>query len=46
LCLIALTDDDTAELHRAARSAGADAVIHKRELLALLIERLQKPRAA
>jgi two-component system, NarL family, response regulator DesR len=46
MCLIALTGDDDPKRQRAARAAGADAVIHKRELLTLLIERLQRPRAA
>jgi DNA-binding NarL/FixJ family response regulator len=40
LCLIALTGDDDAQLHRAAQTAGADAVIVKDEFFETLLERL------
>jgi DNA-binding NarL/FixJ family response regulator len=46
VCLIALTGDHDAELHQAARKAGADAVIRKGELVGILLDRLQKSRAA
>jgi DNA-binding NarL/FixJ family response regulator len=40
LCLIALTGDDTVELHGAVREAGADEVLLKTELVGGLVERL------
>ncbi len=40
LCLIALTGDETAELHGAVREAGADEVLLKTELVEGLVERL------
>jgi DNA-binding NarL/FixJ family response regulator len=40
LCLIALTADEEPELHAAARQAGADAVLLKREMMDGLVERL------
>lgn len=40
LCLIALTGDDSEQLHAAAREAGADAVLLKGELIGGLVERL------
>ncbi len=40
LCLIALTGDDAADLHRAVRDSGADAVLLKTELVDVLVERL------
>jgi DNA-binding NarL/FixJ family response regulator len=40
LCLIALTGDDEAALHRAVREAGADEVLLKSELVEGLLERL------
>jgi DNA-binding NarL/FixJ family response regulator len=42
LCLIALTGDGDSDLHRAARRAGADAVLGKGELVGMLIDRLTK----
>jgi DNA-binding NarL/FixJ family response regulator len=44
LCLIVLTGDTDAELHRAAAEAGADAVLEKSELAQGLIDRLSAPR--
>jgi DNA-binding NarL/FixJ family response regulator len=44
LCLIALTADDDAGLHRAVRQAGADAVLQKGEMVGLLIDRLTNVR--
>jgi DNA-binding NarL/FixJ family response regulator len=44
LCLIVLTGDTDAELHRAASDAGADAVLEKSELAQGLIDRLSAPR--
>src|SRR5580765_2005830 len=38
LCLIALTGDDDAGLHRAVRQAGADAVLEKGEIVFLQAE--------
>lgn len=40
LCLIVLTGDADAKLHRAASEAGADAVLEKREMAQGLIDRL------
>ncbi len=40
LCLIALTGDSNASLHRAAHDSGADAVLQKHELARLLVQRL------
>jgi DNA-binding NarL/FixJ family response regulator len=40
LCLIALTGDDAPALHRAAKDAGADDILVKRDLLTRLVERL------
>ena len=45
ICLIALTGDADAELHRAAEEAGADAVLHKDEMVDALVDRLQTFRA-
>jgi DNA-binding NarL/FixJ family response regulator len=42
LCLIALTGDDAPSAHRAAREAGADAVLLKTELVDRLVERLAR----
>jgi len=44
LCLIALTGDEDPALHKAAREAGADAVLVKGEIVELLIERLRVAR--
>jgi two-component system response regulator DesR len=46
LCLIALTGDADADLHRAVRRAGADAVLEKGEMVGMLIDRLTRVRAA
>ena len=40
LCLIVLTGDSDAQLHRAATEAGADAVLEKHELARGLVDRL------
>jgi DNA-binding NarL/FixJ family response regulator len=40
ICLIAITGDDDAELHRAVEEAGADAVLVKGDLVDTLQERL------
>jgi DNA-binding NarL/FixJ family response regulator len=40
LCLIVVTGDADAQLHRAASEAGADAVLEKSELAQRLIDRL------
>jgi DNA-binding NarL/FixJ family response regulator len=45
VCLIALTGDEAPALHRAARSAGADEVLLKTELVEGLLERLAAARA-
>jgi len=45
LCLIALTGDDDADLHRAVRQAGADAVLEKGEMVGMLIDRLTRVRS-
>jgi DNA-binding NarL/FixJ family response regulator len=44
LCLIALTGDDDNRLHQAVRRAGADAVLHKSEMVEMLIGRLTRVR--
>jgi DNA-binding NarL/FixJ family response regulator len=46
LCLIGLTGDPDADLHRAALAAGADAVLEKHELARGLVDRLARGRAA
>lgn len=45
LCLIALTGDADAELHRAARDAGADAILEKHEMARGLVDRIAHGRA-
>lgn len=45
ICLIALTADEEPELHEAAREAGADAVLLKREMVDVLVERLAAVRS-
>lgn len=45
ICLIALTADEEPELHEAARDAGADAVLLKREMVDVLVERLSAVRS-
>jgi DNA-binding NarL/FixJ family response regulator len=42
LCLIVLTGDSDPALHRAAREAGADAVLQKHELAQALLDRLAR----
>jgi DNA-binding NarL/FixJ family response regulator len=44
MCLIALTGDPSPELQRAATEAGADAVLHKSEMLDALFARLAEAR--
>jgi DNA-binding NarL/FixJ family response regulator len=44
LCLIVLTGDSDAQLHRAATEAGADAVLEKHELARGLVDRLAAAR--
>ncbi|MEN3342447.1 MAG: hypothetical protein V7644_1851 [Actinomycetota bacterium] len=44
LCLIALTGDRDPQLQRAAAEAGADAVLHKDDLVGTLVERLSAVR--
>ena len=46
LCLIVLTGDSDAALHRAALEAGADAVLEKHEMARALVDRLARGRAA
>lgn len=46
LCVIAVTGDDAPELRAAAREAGADEVLLKRELLDALVGRLRDTLAA
>lgn len=49
VCLIVLTGDSDAELHRAAISAGADGVLEKHEMARGLVDRLARltqPRSA
>jgi DNA-binding NarL/FixJ family response regulator len=44
ICLIVLTGDSDAALHRAATDAGADAVLEKHELARGLVDRLARAR--
>jgi two-component system, NarL family, response regulator DesR len=44
LCLIVLTGDSDPKLHRAAREAGADAVLEKHEMTRVLVDRLAQGR--
>ncbi len=46
LCLIALTGDDAPPLHRAAREAGADAVLLKGDFFGGLLDRLRAVKSA
>ena len=46
LCLIVLTGDSDAALHRAATEAGADAVLEKHEMARALVDRLADARAS
>lgn len=45
ICLIVLTGDSDAALHRAAREAGADAVLEKHEMTRALVDRIARGRA-
>ena len=45
MCVIALTGDEHAALHRAVSEAGADAVLVKNEFLDVLIDRLAAAKA-
>jgi DNA-binding NarL/FixJ family response regulator len=45
LCLIVLTGDSDAALHRAALTAGADAVLEKHEMARGLVDRIARGRA-
>jgi two-component system nitrate/nitrite response regulator NarL len=45
LCLIALTGDDAADLHRAVKESGADEVLLKTELVDVLVARLSAARS-
>jgi DNA-binding NarL/FixJ family response regulator len=40
LCVIAMTEDDSDDLHRAVEEAGADVVLMKRELVVDLADRI------
>jgi DNA-binding NarL/FixJ family response regulator len=40
LCLLAMTEDDSRDLHRAVHEAGADAVLMKNELVHDLADRI------
>jgi DNA-binding NarL/FixJ family response regulator len=40
LCVIAMTEDDSRDLHRAVHEAGADAVLMKKELVHDLADRI------
>ena len=44
LCVIVLTGDSDAALHRAAEDAGADAVLEKHEMARALVDRLAQIR--
>jgi two-component system response regulator DesR len=46
LCVIVLTGDSDAAIHRAAEEAGADAVLEKHEMARALVDRLAKIRDA
>jgi DNA-binding NarL/FixJ family response regulator len=46
VCLIVVTGDSDAALHRAATGAGADAVLEKHELARGLVDRLAALRAS
>jgi DNA-binding NarL/FixJ family response regulator len=45
ICLIALTGDPDRRLHEAVAEAGADAVLHKTDLVDTLVDRLTAVRA-
>jgi len=44
LCLIVLTGDSNATLHRAAQEAGADAVLEKHQMTRALVDRIARGR--
>jgi DNA-binding NarL/FixJ family response regulator len=44
LCVIAMTEDDSHDLHRAVQEAGADAVLMKNELVVGLADRIAAAR--
>jgi DNA-binding NarL/FixJ family response regulator len=44
LCLLAMTGDQTPELHRAVEEAGADAVLLKDDLVGSLTEQIVEAR--
>jgi DNA-binding NarL/FixJ family response regulator len=44
-CLIALTGDESAELHEAVKEAGADAVLLKQDFVGALMDQLRAVRA-
>lgn len=46
MCVIALTGDEHAALHRAVTEAGADAVLMKDEFVDVLVDRLAAARAS
>jgi two-component system response regulator DesR len=46
LCLIVLTGDSDPALHRAAREAGADAVLEKHEMTRALVDRIARGRGS
>jgi DNA-binding NarL/FixJ family response regulator len=46
MCVIALTGDEHAALHKAVTEAGADAVLMKAEFVDVLMERLAAAKAA
>ena len=45
VCLIALTGDESVEIHAKATEAGADGVLVKGQMLEALVERLRSARA-
>jgi DNA-binding NarL/FixJ family response regulator len=46
ICLIALTGDESTEIHAKATDAGADGVLVKGQMLESLVERLRAARAS
>ena len=45
ICLIALTGDESTDIHERAKEAGADGVLVKGQMLEALVERLRSARA-
>ena len=45
ICLIALTGDESTDMHEQATQAGADGVLVKGQMLEALVERLRGARA-